>query len=102
MREEYENSSISSISVFELYAGATDEKKITDIQSLLKWFDVLDFDKEIGEMAGKNYLIMKKLNNVIDFRDLFIGTTAVFYNLRIATLNTSHFESIPTIQILKL
>ena len=102
LKEKYENISVSSISVFELYAGATDNKKTKDVQSLLKWLDVIDFDEELGERAGKNLLILKKKNSILDYRDLFIGTTAVFYGLAIATLNTNHFENIPNIKILNI
>ncbi len=100
LKEMYDNISISAISVFELYAGAIDNKKISDVQSLLKWFEVIEFDEELGEMAGKFFIALKKRNNIIDYRDLFIGTSAVFYSLEIATLNTSHFENIPNIKIL--
>lgn len=102
LKEMYKAISISSISVFELYAGAKDNRKIKDIQSLLKWFDVIKFDEELGEMAGKIFVALKKQNNIIDYRDLFIGTSAVFYNLEIATLNTNHFENIPNLKILNI
>ena len=51
-------------------------------------------------MAGTIFIGLRKQNNIIDYRDLFIGTTAVFYNLEIATLNLGHFENIPNIKIL--
>ena len=102
LKEMYAKILISSISVFELYAGAIDNRKIKDIQSLLKWLEVIEFDEELGEMAGKIFIVLKKQNNIIDYRDLFIGTTAIFYNLEIATLNTSHFKSIPDMKILNV
>lgn len=98
-KEIYKTLSISSISVFELYAGAIDNRKINDVKSLLKWLDIIEFDEEIAEMAGNIFIALKRQNNIIDYRDLFIGTTAVFYNLDIATLNIDHFENIPNIKI---
>ena len=92
-KEIYKNLSISSISVFELYAGAIDNRKINDVKSLLKWLDIIEFDEEIAEMAGNTFIALKKQNKIIDYRDLFIGTTAVFYNLETATLNIDHFEN---------
>jgi len=100
LKERYKNLSISSVSVFELYAGANDHKKINDVKSLLQWLDIIEFDEEIAEMAGKIFIVLKKQNNIIDYRDLFIGATAVFYNFGIATLNIGHFENIPNIKIL--
>lgn len=98
-KETYRNLSISSISVFELYAGAVDNRKIDDVKSLLKWLDIIEFDEELAEMAGNTFIVLKKQNKIIDYRDLFIGTTAVFYNLEIATLNIEHFANFPNIKI---
>jgi len=102
LREEYQNLKISSISVFELFAGAIDDQKIEDVRKLLKWFDILEFDEEIAEESGEIFKKMKKENKLIENRDLFIGTTAVFYDLTIATLNVKHFEHIPNLKILKI
>ncbi len=41
LKEEYAQLAISSISVFELYAGATNEQKINDVKTLLKWFNII-------------------------------------------------------------
>ncbi len=101
LREDNENLMISSISVFELFAGATDDQKIDDVRKLLKWFDVLDFDEQIAEESGKIFKIMKSQNKMIEYRDLFIGTTAIFYDLKLATINVKHFEHIPNLEILK-
>jgi len=102
LREEYQNLTISAISVFELFAGATDDQKIEDVRKLLKWFDILDFDEKIAEESGEVFKKMKRNNKLIEYRDLFIGTTAVFYDLKIATLNVKHFEHIPNLEILKI
>ena len=51
-KEIYKNLLISSISVFELYAGAIDDRKINDVKSLLKWLYIIEFDEGIAEMAG--------------------------------------------------
>lgn len=99
LKEMYTTISISSISVFELFAGAIDNSKVKNVQLLLKWLEVVEFDEELGEMAGRIFILLKKRNKIIDFRDLFIGTTAVFYNLEIATLNINHFVNIPNIKI---
>ncbi|MBC8228479.1 PIN domain-containing protein, partial [bacterium] len=53
LREEYSYIAISVISVFELFAGATDEQKEKDVRILLKWFDIIDLNEEIAEMCGK-------------------------------------------------
>ncbi len=100
LREEYQNLTISSISVFELFAGATNDQKIDDVRKLLKWFDILDFDEAIAEETGEIFKKMRRENKLIEYRDLFIGNTAVFYNMKLATLNVKHFENIPGLEIL--
>lgn len=99
LREKYNNLSISTISVFELYAGATSTKKLEDVEILLRWFEVIGFSDEIAELAGKLLVQMRKKNLLIEYRDLFIGATAVFSDMELATFNTKHFENIPGIKL---
>ncbi len=99
IKSKYQETLISSITVFELYAGATDSKKRADIKSLLRWFKIVEFTEELGELSGKIYRNLKKSNNIIEIRDLFIGSTAILYGVEIATLNNKHFENIRDIQI---
>lgn len=100
LKEKYTSLAISSITVFELYAGATSEKKITDVVLLLKWFDIIDFTQEVAELCGRQLIELKRTNDSIDYRDLFIGVTAVFFDLELATLNTKHFKKIPDLKLL--
>jgi len=99
LKEKYEGIYISAITVFELFAGATDERKRSDIISLLHWLETMEFTEELGELSGKIYIEMKKKNKVIEFRDIFIGATAIFYSLELATLNEKHFKNIPDIDL---
>ncbi len=99
IKSKYQETLISSITVFELYAGATDSKKRADVKSLLRWFKIVEFTEELGELSGKIYRNLKKSNNIIEIRDLFIGSTAILYGVEIATLNNKHFENIRDIQI---
>ncbi len=102
LREKYDNILISSISVFELFAGATDIQKLDDVKRLLKWFDIIGFDEEIAQKSGEIFLDLKYKNKIIDYRDLFIGTSALFYNLELVTLNIKHFNKISGLKILEL
>lgn len=100
LKEKYNDLTISSISVFELYAGATDNKKLADVKTILKWFDIIDFNEEIAEMSGEVFIKLKKNNKLIDYRDLFIGVSALFYNLKLSTLNIQHFDKIPELELM--
>jgi len=101
LREKYSYIAISAISVFELFAGATDEQKENDVKVLLKWFDIIDLNEEIAEMCGKILIELRKSNKLIEYRDLFIGVSALFYDLKLVTLNIRHFDRIPELEIIK-
>jgi len=101
LREEYSYIAISVISVFELFAGATDEQKEKDVRILLKWFDIIDLNEEIAEMCGKILIDLRKRNKLIEYRDLFIGVSALFYNLKLVTINIRHFNRIPELEVIK-
>ena len=83
---------VSSISIYELFAGAIDEQKRRDIYDFLELVDILPFTREAAERAGEIYLSLRDKNKLIDFRDIFIGATALTNNLPLLTLNVSHFE----------
>ncbi len=93
---------ISSITVFELYAGAIDELKQKDIEIILNYINVIPFDLETAKKSGAIYIYLKKKNKVIEIRDIFIATTSILNNLPLITLNVSHFEKIDEINILKV
>ncbi|RLD56452.1 MAG: type II toxin-antitoxin system VapC family toxin [Bacteroidetes bacterium] len=101
LREEYNYIAISAISVFELFAGATDKQKENDVKVLLKWLDIIDLNDEIAEMCGKILIKLRKCNKLIEYRDLFIGVSALFYDLKLVTLNIRHFDRIPELEIIK-
>ncbi len=66
LREEYSYVAISAISVFELFAGATDEQKVKDVEVLLKWLDIITFTEEIAKVCGELLIEMKKSNKLIE------------------------------------
>ena len=53
---------ISTISIFELYAGATDDRKIQDIEHLLMFFEIIIFTSLAAEEAGELYIYLKRKN----------------------------------------
>jgi tRNA(fMet)-specific endonuclease VapC len=101
LREQYA-CAMSSITLFELQAGATTEQKQQDIEKLCKWIDVLAFDAACADIAGQIFRDLKSRNAVIEFRDIFIGATAKYYQLDVASLNAKHFDRIDGIHLLNL
>lgn len=93
---------VSSITVFELYAGATDERKKKDIENIISTAEVIPFSTDIAKEAGELYISLKKENRILEIRDIFIAATAATFNLPIVTLNRDHFERIKKIELLSL
>jgi predicted nucleic acid-binding protein len=90
---------ISSITLYELLMGATNEKKLKDVQLLTEGLNVLPFDEDISIRASHIYHQLRKSNKIIEFRDIFIAATCLVYNLPIKTSNKNHFQRIEGLKI---
>ena len=95
---------ISTVTLFELYAGATNEAKERDIENILSLFDnvFLSFTPEVAKKAGELYRSAKKEQYTIEIRDLFISATAILYDLPLLTLNVKHFRRIENLKIFNI
>ena len=91
---------ISSVTVFELYNGASSSEKVKDIELLLKNVKVLDFNSEIASVASKIYRQLISENKIIEFRDIFIASTAIVNKMPVSTLNANHFKRIKGLRII--
>ncbi len=90
---------ISAVTLYELLMGANTPEKIYDIKTLTDDIPVLSFNEEVAKKAGELYHILRKSNNIIEFRDIFIAATALVNNLPIKTLNIKHFNRIQNLRI---
>jgi tRNA(fMet)-specific endonuclease VapC len=79
--------SISSITIYELFMGVNTEKKREEIQILTGDLNLLSFNYEIATKSAEIYNDLKYKNQLIEFRDIFIGATAIVNQLPILTLN---------------
>ena len=91
---------VSSITLFELFLGATTEQKNNDVLQLTEDIISLPFTEEIAEKAAEVFHQLKSKNQVIEFRDLFIASTALIYQLPIKTINKNHFNRIDGLLVL--
>lgn len=91
---------VSSITLFELFLGATTDQKKNDILQLTEDIIVLPFTEEIAQRAADVFQELKKKNQLIEFRDLFIASTALVYKLPIKTINKYHYERIEGLVVL--
>ena len=91
---------ISSITEYEIYAGATPGQQ-NFWQQLLEKIEVLSFDKQSAIAAVEINSELKRKSKQIAVADLFIAAIAVSNNLPFATLNKKHFERINNLQIIE-
>jgi predicted nucleic acid-binding protein len=90
---------VSSVTLFELQAGATDTAKQQDIKSVLYGMGILPIDETVAVEAGKLYRVLKAANNQLEIRDLFIAATALANKIPILTLNRKHFELVKGVHL---
>ena len=76
---------LSSISVFELFNGATSEAKKQDVEQVCQQISVLDFNLDTAKIASEIYLDLRAKNKLIEFRDILIAASALQHTLPIAS-----------------
>ena len=82
-----------------MYAGAITDRHKQDLEKLLKWIEIIPFTQEIAKRSAEIYKRLKANNQLIEFRDIFIGATALEMELPLITLNEVHFNRIKGIKI---
>ena len=90
---------ISSVTLYELLMGATNDQKRNDVRLLTEDLIVLPFDEQVSIRASELYHELRKANKMIEFRDLFIAATCLTHNLPIMTTNKIHFQRIESLSI---
>lgn len=93
---------ITIISLFELYRGAfgsSEKGDIFAVDNLKNKFEILNLSGESVKMAGEVMAELRKRGDVIDFKDLFIGTIAVVNGFAVKTNNIKHFIKIPNLKL---
>ncbi len=95
--------STTTINAFELYYGAEKtekrERNKEAVQKLLDRLLIYDFTKKASETAGEIAANLEAEGITIDFRDVFIGATALVNESTIFTKDINHFERIPHLKL---
>jgi len=85
---------ISTVTLYELLMGATDDVKKEDIRILTQPLTILPLTKPVAEKSAEIYHALRKRSKLIEFRDIFIGATALVHGLPLLTHNAKHFDRI--------
>ena len=91
---------ISTVTLYELLMGATDDVKKEDIRILTQPLNILPFTKPVAEKSAEIYHVLRKRSKLIEFRDIFIGATALVHGLPLLTHNAKHFDRIDGLSVI--
>jgi len=92
--------SISAITHYEIYSGAT-VQQIPFWTNLLNKTKVLPFDENVSQIAVNLNSALKRKRKQIGIADLFIAATAISNNLPLSTLNKKHFDRIDGLSLIE-
>ena len=90
----------SSVTFFELFMGATTNEKQKDIFLVTEGLLDIPLNNEIASRAGQIYQELRKKNQLIEFRDIFIAATCLVHDLPLLTHNKKHFERIAGLKLI--
>src|ERR1700722_10917097 len=68
---------ISAVTLYELYIGAVNDEKKKDIRLLTEDIAVLPFNDDVAVQSSVIYHELRKANQMIEFRDIFIAATCI-------------------------
>ena len=94
-----DNLALTSVTVFELYAGITGKKRLMQIDDLFSIIPVLPLERKEAETAAKIYNDLKKAGKLIGNQDILIAGTCLTHNLPLLTRNIEHFSRIPGLKL---
>lgn len=86
---------VSSMTVFELFAGSSSKKDELKIVELVAGFKVVAFDEKLAKFAGE---LTRDWKLSLPLTDFVIASTAVYIEAQVATRNKDHFKGISTIR----
>lgn len=90
---------LTSVTVFELYAGITGTKRLKQINDLVSIMPVLPLEKSDSATAVQIYTDLKQAGNLIGNQDILIAGICITHDLPLMTRNTEHFSRIPRLKL---
>lgn len=91
---------ITSVSVFELYAGITGKKRLKQIEDFVKNIYVYPLNLIEAAIAGKIFTELKANGSLIGNQDILIAGICIANSLTLLTRNVTHFEIIKDLKLI--
>jgi tRNA(fMet)-specific endonuclease VapC len=95
-----EEAILTSVSVFELYAGIEGKRRLNQIEILIQNLIILPLDIIEAALAGKIYTKLKSKGQLIGTHDILIAGICLANELPLYTKNIAHFSKIEHLRIL--
>ena len=90
---------LTSVSVFELYAGIEGRKRLRQIEAFVQHLGVIPLDGVEAAVAGKIYTQLKMRGELIGTQDILIAGICMANNLPLYTRNIGHFSKVKGLEI---
>ena len=90
---------LTSITVFELYAGITGKKRLRQINDLITNMQVFPLEKKEAETSAQIYNDLKQTGKLIGNQDILIAGICITRNLPLMTRNIEHFSRISNLKL---
>ena len=90
---------LTTISVFELYAGISGKKRLKQIDDLFSIIPVYSLEKKEAKTAAKIYTDLKQAGKLIGNQDILIAGICITYDIPLITRNTKHFSRISHLKL---
>ena len=90
---------IPYISIMTLFELLSREKNLEEIRNFKSKVQILEFDESVCSEAASIFKFLKRKGKLMDYRDLFIASTAIVNNCALVTFNKKHFENIPHLEL---
>jgi len=90
---------LTSVTVFELYAGITGKKRLKQINDLVSSMPVFPLEKKDATTAAQIYNDLKEVGKLIGNQDILIAGICITHNLPLVTRNTEHFSRISRLKL---
>lgn len=97
---KYEVYAISAITTAELIKGCGNKAKLAKLYKVIRDFLILHTDTEISTQAV-DLVKLYHLSHNIGINDAYIAATCLYYNIELATCNTSDYHYIPNLKLLQ-
>lgn len=94
-----DNLALTSVTLFELYAGMVSKKRLKQIEDLISVIPVFPLDKKEAETAATIYNELKQTGNLIGNQDILIAGICITHDLPLITRNTAHFSRISRLKL---